>query len=63
MSDTNPSVNGVSILEKAIPRKSELAVNTLDILVQRRKNKKSSGKDFLKEAQTVKVFNQKNNNR
>jgi putative transposase len=28
-------------------------------LVQSRKNKKGSGKDFLKVAQTVKVFNQK----
>jgi hypothetical protein len=43
--------------------KQEQAVNTLDNLVQSRKNKKDSGKDFLKVAQTVKVFNQKNNNR
>jgi hypothetical protein len=46
-----------------IRSKEEQAVNTLDSLVQSRKNKKGSGKDFLKVALTVKVFNQKNNNR
>ena len=45
-----------------IRAKEEQAFNTLDNLVQSRKNKKGSGKDFLKVAQTVKVFNQKNNN-
>jgi hypothetical protein len=42
-----------------IRAKEEQAFNTLDNLVQSRKNKKGSGKDFLKVAQTVKVFNQK----
>jgi hypothetical protein len=45
-----------------IRAKQEQAVNTLDNLVQSRKNKKVNGKDFLKAAQTVKVFNQKNIN-
>jgi hypothetical protein len=62
MSGMNPSANGVSILEKAIPRKSEQAVNTLDSLVQSRKNKKGSGKDFLKVAKRLK-YSIKNNNR